>query len=237
MVSPSGTGHYDAGGVDIQVLQSSASTSANHLDGTTVGGALDKIANKSGGESGGGGSVHHQDMNYGQQALHHVNPRGFQQQQPPPQLQQQHQQLQQQQSTIYPNEQHPHITTVVIPQPLSPAQPPSSVSSAMVLDPAGFPLHQTHDMTSEEEEHLQEQLESLATEQFVGHHVPVELSTANGGTMREGEGPGGDDMVVASPEDGMNFQGIPEGESIVRSISPIRGLSTGHGVFPADKTY
>lgn len=251
VVTPSSTGHYNAtsgggGGVDIQVLQSSAAATANQqaivqLDNVTMGSALEKIAENSGlhQHGGGDGGLHgtssdrHQDVTYGQHTLHHVNPRGFHQQQ-------------QQQSAIFSNDQHPHITTVVIPQPMSPVQPPASASTAMTLNSTGFQLHQTHDM-SQEEGHLRDQLESLATEQFIGHRIPVELSPAaslqgrEGGVIREGKGPGSDEVMVAT-EDRMDYQNIPESESISGSISPIRGISSGAEqlagvVFPTTKTY
>ena len=251
--TPSGSagGHYDTtggGGVDIQVLQSSTTASTNQqavvqLDSTTVGSALDKIAENSSGRlhshgdgdigrglHSGGGDGHTRDMAFGQQTLHHVNPpQGF------------HQQQQQQQPSIF-NNQHPQITTVVIPQPMSPVQPPAAVSTAsMALDSAGFQLHQTHDM-SQEEGCLRDQLESLATEQFISHRVPVELSSPPSLQGREegGEGPGSNEVMVTG-DDRIGYQNIPEGESIPGPISPIRGMSSGAElagvVFQPDKTY
>lgn len=241
VVTSSSSGHYNAtsvggggGGVDIQVLQSSAATTtaANQqaivqLDSVTVGSALEKIVENSGSvlhQHGGGGGddgLHGISIDYGQQTLHHVNP-GFHQQQ--------------QQSAIFSNDQHSHITTVVIPQPMSPVQPPASASTSMTLDSTGFQLHQTHDM-SQEEGHF----ESLTTEQFVSQRIPVELSPAASLQGREGgmvEGPGSDEVI----EDRMNYQNIPESESIPGSMSPIRGISSGAEqlagvVFPTDKTY
>lgn len=233
--------------MDVRVLQSSTTTSANQqaivqLDSTTVGSALEKIAENSSGRfhahsgdgdigrglHGSSGERHTRDLAFGQQTLHHVNPpQGF------------HQQQQQQQQSIFSNNQHPQITTVVIPQPMSPVPPPTAVSTAsMALDSAGFPnLHQTHDL-SQEEGRLRDQLESLATEQFISHRVPVELSSPSSLQGREegGEGPGNDEVMVTA-DDRMGYQNIPEGELIPGPISPIRGMSSGTGVvFPPDKT-
>ena len=107
----------------------------------------------------------------------------------------------------------------------------------MVLDSGAYSLHPSHDITNEGS--LHSQLESLATEQFIGHHVPVELSSKFGDSMGRSdggvvEGGGGGET---SADMGENFRNIPESQSISRTISPITGLSANEQLFPQEKTY
>jgi hypothetical protein len=105
----------------------------------------------------------------------------------------------------------------------------------MALDSASFQLHQAH-----EESHLRDQLESLATEQFISHRVPVELSSAPEREEREGEGAGCEEVMVTAEDRISGYQGIPEGEQIPGSMSPIRGIPPNAEqlvVFHTDKTY
>ena len=97
----------------------------------------------------------------------------------------------------------PHITTVVIPPPLDSAlQPHSPVTlPSSILD--------TLQSENSQDQNLRRQLESLATEQFVSHQlpVPVELSS----TLPAGpSGNSGAYMSATTVRPEEEFQSIPD---------------------------
>ena len=82
-------------------------------------------------------------------------------------------------------------------------------------------------------------VQNVAPEHFITHQVPVELAAKY---PSEQNGGGGVVVVVGGgegEEGRMDFQSIPESESIAGSMSPITGLprSTEPLVFPSDKPY
>lgn len=162
--------------MDIQIMQSSVaapSTQTVVLESSSIGSALGQLAKNS------NNNATQSAGTYGQRTLSHVDH--------PDNLHHIHEQssLSQQSATIYTNTQEPH--TVVIPQPLnSPIQHQSQGLPSSILD-TSFQLH-THD--SSQDLSLRRQLESLATEQFISHQLPVELSTTVSGSdsgVTEGE--------------------------------------------------
>lgn len=269
------------GGVDVQVLQSSVSppiptpatpsSSAQQqtvvLEAPTVGSALDQLAKNSSNNNASTGVVPERlhDFSYSQQTLHHVTPPSSSSSSVD--LHHAHQQAtlsqQQQQAAaaIFTSTHEPGITTVVIPQPLdSPLQPQSQPSMppapgpappASMLDSSSPFRHHHHGHAPQRDENLHSQLESLATEQFISHQLPVELSStvpSNPGDAGNGGGDAGTDIVRGreggggATTRGVEFRPIPESGPISGSMSPITALSpnterlTGV-VFPTSKTY
>lgn len=84
-----------------------------------------------------------------------------------------------------------------------------------MLEPSMFQM-ETHELP-QATENIQNQLESLASEQFISQQIPMELSSKFG----TGPGPGGNGGSVVGGEGRVEFQEIPESESISTSISPI----------------
>ncbi len=153
---------------------------------------------------------------YGQQTLHHVDsPQNFQPQQ------------QQQQQALFESGQQSHITTVVIPQPLDSlvhqqATPQPQNCTVSMLDTPAFQLqlHQGHNLSQDES--LQNQLDSLETEQFISQGVPVELASSEFATNNGGGGGGGEGE--RDGEGRVEFQNVPENQTLSSTISPITGL-------------
>lgn len=160
--------------MDIRVLQSSSNTGTPTTPLTaltsTMGSTLKQIA-KNGGQCQINSTELQQgmpDILYEQHSLHHMgHPEDFDY-------------SQQQQQEIFTSGQHSQITTVVIPQPLDsfvqqslPQTVPSTVDTSST---AAFRL-QAQTQHGIIEESLRNQLEAVATEQFISQHVPVELTS------------------------------------------------------------
>lgn len=131
-------------------------------------------------------------------------------------------------SSLFTSTQEPHITTVVIPPPLDTAmQPHSPVTlSDSILD--------TLQTENSQEQNLRRELESLATEQFISHQlpVPVELSS----TISSGNGGGNNGMSVTTVRPELDVESVPvvsscEGESVSSPIPDIDVTSSTDMVF------
>ena len=216
---PTSRGQYQTSGVDIEALRSSSGQVTVPLATSTVGSSLEQMTAATGQVTSSMDQTN-QNISYGQQTLRH--PQEF------------HQPQQHQRQPVFTSEQQSQITTVVIPPPLDSLVQPhqvQTVTSSMLDSPTTFQLqhHQTHNV--QQGVALQNQLDSLTTEQFISQQISVELSNTR---SREG------DEGVLAREKRMNFQDIPEGESISRSLSPITGLPPNTDqltevVFPSEK--
>ena len=220
---------YHTAGMDVQVLHSSVTTpQAAMPDSSSVATTLEQLSSNATMALGSNSSAvaleplgANSSNNNTDNSVYHGQQQAFSQVESSHHLHDTRSSLSQQQpstSSLF-TSREPHITTVVIPPPLDSALQPHSpvILPSSILD--------TLQSENSQDQNLRRQLESLATEHFVSHQlpVPVELSS----TLPSGNSGANMSATTVRPEE--EFQSIPdvsEGESVDVS-SPIPDVTSG----------